>query len=468
MATSEALALAKRNADVALMPPPPTKRIKRPAKVLDEDEYTSALSQIIARDYFPGLLETEAQQEYLTALESTNDAWIAEAGQKLRDAMTQTAPGRKRRSSRNTRFDTPSATPQRSRNIKPATETPRGWIGGETPISVAGSEFSTAPTAKPEIDASNLSLGTFQAKYTSEDNESFNALLDKQNEKKRKKNAHLWTQDGRIASARQIAHRAREQRLLTQMADDEANGKAMVPMTTGAIESRPAKPDSWQTKRYDNTFMFNASSVDEVGLETIAEVKEANSRAPPKAVVHSNTRFPVQALQDVGPVPPSPTLNTSIIDRRDAARAARSDTEYSGGEIPLVNGYAFVDEDEPENIPQPEPSAPSYRDLLAGQVGDGTPNPFRIANTCKREDLHHRMIAKENTKKRNKALETIKGSITGMKPVSSSGGMPGATGGNMTPAARSLLAKLGRTPKPLSEAKEGAMWTPGRTPRKKA
>ena len=443
----------KRNADMALMPPPPTKRIKRPPKVLDEEDYTSALSQIIARDYFPGLLETEAQREYLTALDSNNDAWIAEAGQRLRDAMTPVRAGKRRRSARNTRFETPSVTPQHTRNATLATETPIGWTSWETPGSVAGSEYSVASVTKPEIDTTNLSLGAFQAKYTSEDNESFNALLDKQNEKKRGKHAYLWTADGRIPSARQIAHRAREQRLLTLKADDEANGKALIPMTTGATEERPAKPDSWRTKQFDNTFMFNASSIDEDGFETIADSKEANSKAPPRAVVHSNTRFPIQALQDDGPVPPSPSLNTSIIARRDAARAARSDTEYSGGETPRVNGFAFVDEDEPENVPMPQPSAPSYRDLLAGQVGDGTPNPFRIADTRKREDLHHRMVEKENAKKRSKALETVKVST----PVQHRARTPGPAGGSMTPAARGLLTKLGKTPKPASAAKDGAM-----------
>jgi protein DGCR14 len=463
--TTSALIKRKVDLDLALMPPPPVKRIKRPAKVLDEDEYTTALSQIIARDYFPGLLETQAQQEYLTALESNNEGWIAEAGQKLREAMTPVRAGRTRRSKRNTRFDTPSATPQHSRNATPAGETPRGWTGGETPGSVADSEHSTTSLIRQEVDTSNLSLGAFQAKFTSEDNESFNALLDKQNEKKRQKQAYLFTPEGRLPSARQIALREREQRLLTQHGKKEADVKALIPITAGATDSRPAKPDSWKTKRFDNTLMFNAESVDEQGLELIADAKEANSKAPPKAVIHRNTRFPVQALQDDGPVPPSPSLNTSIIARRDAARIARSETEYSGGETPRVNGYAFVDEDEPEDVPWSEPPEPSYRDLLAGQVGDAH-NPFRISDNRKREELHHRMVEKENAKKRTKVLETVKGSVPRMTPVNGGGRTPVTAGGNMTPAARSLMAKLGKTPKSSTAAKVDLLWTPSRTSRK--
>lgn len=467
MASQTTSALIKRKADLdlALMPPPPVQRIKRPAKVLYEDEYTTALSQIIARDYFPGLLETQAQQEYLTALESNNNGWIAEAGQKLREAMTPLPAGRTKRSTRNTRFDTPSVTPQHSRNVIHAGETPRGRTGGETPGSVADSEYSTTSLPKPEVDTSNLSLGAFQAKYTSEDNESFNALLDKQNEKKRQKHAYLFTPEGRLPSARQIAQREREQRLLTQHGKEEADVKAPMPISAGATDSRPAQPDSWKTKSFDNTFMFNAESVDEQGLELIADTKEANSKAPPKAVIHRNTRFPVQALQDDSPIPPSPSLNTSIIARRDAARIARSETEYSGGETLRVNGYAFVDEDEPEDVPWPEPSEPSYRDLLAGQVGDAH-NPFRISDNRKREELHHRMVEKENAKKRTKTLATVNGSVPRMTPVNGGGRIPVPASGNMTPAARSLMAKLGKTPKPSAAAKMDILWTPSRTSRK--
>jgi len=98
MAASDSRALAKRSSDTALMPPPPlpTKRQKRPAKVLDEDVYSDAVSHIIARDFFPGLLETEAQQEYMAALDSKNNDWIRDAGRKLTQVMTPGPEGRRR------------------------------------------------------------------------------------------------------------------------------------------------------------------------------------------------------------------------------------------------------------------------------------------------------------------------------------------------------------------------------------
>ena len=473
MATpSPSMALTKRSIDTALMPPPPARRIKRPPKVLDEDDYTNALSKIIARDFFPGLHEVQSQQEYLNALEANDDTWIAEAGQKLRDAMSPLPAGRQRRSARNSRFNTPAMTPAHAGTGTPVPDkTPVGWTGDATPSSVTGSEYSTTFTAPtPQVDTSTLSLSAFQAKYTSEDNESFNAILDTQNDKRRQKHAHLWTPDNQIPSARQIAHRAREQRLLTQKAEAEAanDGKELVPLVTGATDARPAKPDSWKRTKSDNTFMFPASSVDEDGLETVTQVKEASSKAGPKGVNYGNTRFTPQALQEDSTdrfVPPSPSLNTSIIARRDAAS---SETEYSGGETPRVNGYAYVDEDEPENIPlEPPAPEPSYRDLLAGQAGDGTTNPFKIGDVRRREDLHHRMVERDAKRKRLKSAETAR------TPVPGTPGGVGNGSGNLTPAARKLLDRVGRTPVRAAtdrETKAVDMWTPssGSTPRRRA
>lgn len=543
------------------MPPPPFKRIKRPPKVLDEDEYTAALSDIIARDYFPGLLESQAQHEYLAALESGNDAWIAEAAQKLRTAGGPA--NTKRRSTtaaRNTRFDnnshshghkghtTPSATPLLSRTTPTATrgggvaDTPVGYnAGSETPAGIR-SESKEGGLGQGQdedgglLDTSGLSLGAFQAKYTSEDNESFNALLDKQNRKRREKHAYMWTQDQRVPSARLLAYRQHQaRRSLEEKAEggktdgqegaaaalavtttttggaakkEEGGGGAennktaldvvvgpSSPMTVGATDARPARPDAWRIRRPDNSFMFPATSVDEdtPGLPTVQEAKEQMSKIGPKHVVHANTRFPpVSYIDDEpGPIPPSPSLNTEIIARRDAITKRKNKNNSnasfapseSGGETPRVNGYAFVDEDEPENIEEPTQTRPSYRDLLAGQFdGDSTPNPFKIGDIRKREELHLRMLDRQAKQKRDKERDTTlrPAGLTGNNG-NGNGSMTtpaaAAAAGNMTPAARRLMEKLGggrtlvRTAGPSDDRSGTAvhkdMWTPVRTPRRK-
>jgi hypothetical protein len=154
-------ALAKRSASSALMPPPPApKRIKRPTVVLDEDTYTSAVSHIIRRDFFPGLEETDAQREYLNALDSKDNGWIKEAGKRLTQVMTPLPMGQRRK--KHAVGGNGGATPV-GRGIS---ETPKIW-GNDTPLSVAGTEATEDEEEKrPEVDL-NLSLGAFQAKYTS-------------------------------------------------------------------------------------------------------------------------------------------------------------------------------------------------------------------------------------------------------------------------------------------------------------
>jgi len=180
------------------MPPPP-KRIKRPKNVIDEESYTDAISEIIARDFFPGLVETETQQEYLDALESKDEAWISSAGRRLHQIMT---PGR-RRGRRGTSMKTSL------RDL----DTPTAYAG-ETPMS-ATSEITTSSqaTALPEVNT-NMSLDKFQALYTSEDNESFYKLLDKQNQKRAEKYAWMWTANNKLPSKMMLKQKEIEAKLL--------------------------------------------------------------------------------------------------------------------------------------------------------------------------------------------------------------------------------------------------------------
>lgn len=510
------MALTKRPSDELMAPPPPPKRIKRPPKVLDEDEYTRALSQIIARDFFPGLVETKSQKEYLDALDSNDPVWIAAAGKKLEQAMTPRPNGSRKAAA--TRLSTPSF-----RSSLEDNRTPQGWQGASTPAaSVATEPNETDPLLEfrhnpsSNIDTTTLSLSGFQAKYTSEDNESFNALLDKQNLKRREKNAFLWN-DNKIPSPRQIAQRDREAKLLKASSSSSAdsgnhastNTNALA-LTTGATSSRPARPDGWKSQKGpNNSLMFQPTGVEDE-LVTVAERAQAESRAPPKQTLYHNTRLhppPPSGGQSQGaphPPPPSPSLSAlrSAIaghPRGPPSSLAPSDVDADGSETPRVNGYAFVDDEEeqPEPPPPPEATGPSYRDLLSGQA-DASPSPFTIKENRKREDLHHRMVEKTNRRKReargnaNGAGALVKTPTPGTVPRFMSspfvgggggggvtpggggggGGRGGAGVGGMTPAAQRLLQRVGgNTPKPKVDG-DGAgsgsglkhLWTP--TPRR--
>ena len=449
--TSTSKALTKRPFDNSLMPPPPApKRIKRPAKVLDEEDYTDALSHIIARDFFPGLLETESKQDYLNALDSQDQEWIAAAGRKLTEIMTP-GPGGRRLGAR------------RGTNVTPATalygrggETPKAWQG-ETPVSsTSTAAISTASTQsnRREIDV-NMSLSTFQQKYTSEDNESFYKLLDKQNLKRAEKYSWMWA-GNKIPAARQIAHRKRERLLAANRASESSkNGKELA--TIEARDTRKAMPDSWPS-RPDNPFMFAPGSIEDT-TQTVAQENEETSRAPPRAVVYDNTRIaPPKTMESQTEIPASPSLSAVQDAIAGRPRPTASEASFDGASTPRVNGYSFVDSE-----PEPPPPLEKPSSLLLGSA-DSSPNPFKLYESSKREALHHRMVDKTAKGKRTAAgIGKREGELK--TPVPRFASSPWISSGGLTPAAQRLMGKIGgigtsqwekKTPQ-LSRLREG--WT---------
>ncbi|MCJ1318382.1 hypothetical protein MMC15_003710 [Xylographa vitiligo] len=449
---SSSQALTKRSLDTSLMPPPPPpKRIKRPAKVIDEDTYTEALSLIIARDFFPGLVEAESQQDYLNALDSQDSEWIESAGRKLTEVMTPGPDGRRIRGRRGTSMTSMTGLHGHGG------ETPKGW-GGDTPMSVV-STTSTATTQaeKPDVDT-NLSLSAFQQKYTSEDNESFYRLLDKQNLKKSEKYAWMWA-NNKIPAARQIAHRQREERLLAaKNADLLANGtKDTLAIEDLTSDSRKAMADSWPSQP-ENNLMFGPSSVEDTH-QTVQQRAEELSRAAPKAVVYDNTRLPPPTTDsDPAAIPPSPSLSAVHDALAGHPRLSASEAAFAGGETPRVNGYAFVD-----SAPSPSPSemTSSWGDLAPSSLlgtGDASPNPFKIKEGSRREALHHRMVDKVAKGKRVARREAELKTPVAVPRFASS---PRVGKEGLTPAAQKLLGRVGGLSPGVGE--RGA-WE-GRTPR---
>lgn len=427
-------ALAKRSIDSALMPPPPPpKRIKRPAKVLDEDTYTDALSHIIARDFFPGLVETESQREYLEALDSKDNEWIEIAGRKLHEVMTPGPDGRRFRGRRGT-----SMTPM----IERGGETPKGWAGMTPGSVVSTTSQATAPTPRPPVDT-NLSLGAFHKKYTSEDNESFYKLLDKQNLKKAERYNWLWSSKKEITKLAITStgddHKDQLKAVLSTTTEDLGKEIVQILSTHNMLrpeDLRPAMPDSWNS-RPDNNFMFGPSSIEDE-LQTVQQKAEEISRAGPKAVVYDNTRLPNPTSTTVDPaVPPSPTISAIRDAIAGRPRLSASEVEFAGGETPRVNGYKFVDS---EPSPTPSDMTSTWGDLGSSFLGagDATPNPFKIRGSSKREALHHRMVDKvAKGKRQEKKFAELR------TPVPHFSGSPRVAKGGLTPAAQNLLGRIG-------------------------
>ncbi|KAL6881556.1 nuclear protein Es2 domain-containing protein [Trichoderma novae-zelandiae] len=398
-------ALVRKRTDTDLMPPsPPAKKIKRPKKVLEEDTYTDALSQIIARDFFPGLLETQIQQEYLDAMESKDAAWISSASRRLRNVMT---PGK-------------HTSPASSVNATYGNQTPTSFVGN-TPASMATSVTQN----KPRLDL-NLSLSAFQATYTSEDNESFYKLIDKQNQKRADKYAWLW-RGNKLPSKQMIKQKEVTDRLeKTRSLVDDGFKRDLLAIRD--VEERPARPDSWNAAPR-NGLMFEPEGLED-GVKTVSESAEEQSRMAPRSISYENTRMP---QPHVPQRPPSPTM--SSIRDAIAGKPRQKDLDSSlvgGGETPRVNGYAFVDDEDGDDVA----SLPAPINL---GPGDAT-NPFKIQDQRKRELLHERMVERISKSKSDSQRRGFTGKASSMETPQFASG-PRVSGG-LTPAAQRLWSKM--------------------------
>jgi protein DGCR14 len=431
----------KRSATTVLMAPPPTpKRIKRPSVVLDEDTYTSAVSHIIRRDFFPGLAETDAQRDYLNALESKDNNWIREAGKKLTEVMTP-VPGRPADRVRGTRFESGNGG-----------RTPSVW-GADTPRTEAGPIDEEVDEELGRLDNVDLdmSLGAFQAKYTSEDQESFAQILDKQNRARFEKSA--WLREGnRYASKQRVA----QQKVIEAR---KSHSTEVILRPSQDLDDRPAAPNTHKHSAF-NTLMFAPDSIED-WAPTRAQAAESASLAPPKRVSHANTRFPNPETEPQRP--PSPTSSAIRDAIAGHPRLNPSEGGYTGSETPRVNGYAFVDARPPSPSSDSDSEAPT--DLLEKLGARGsTAIPFTISESQRREKLHHKMVERISTSKRTTASPSQAGIGKGLgiftsetprflsaptpaqrMQTAAAGGMTPRRGivGNLTPAAQRLFQKVG-------------------------
>ncbi|EGX92504.1 molecular chaperone (ABC1), putative [Cordyceps militaris CM01] len=409
--SSQSHALVRKRQDTELMaPPPPIKKIKRPKQVLDEDSYTESLSQIIARDFFPGLLETEIQQEYLDALDSKDTAWISSAGQRLRHVNMLKKTGK-------------------SISLRPSVD------AGKTPMTFTGDTPASIVTQAVEEGlavGAHMSLTKFQETYTSEDNESFYKLVDKQNQKKADKYDWLW-RGNKMPSKQMIAQKAVTDRLAQdgKLIDDGFMKRDRLAIKDS--DDRPARPDGWKSEPR-NSLMFGPRDLDD-GIETRAQAADAASRSGPKTVVYANTRVPQPHLPQR---PPSPTMSSirDAISGRPRAKDSFS-SAAGGGETPRVNGYAFVDdEDDDDALAKEEP-------VIDLGPGDSN-NPFKIQDRGKGDVLHEKIV--DRIAKSNR--ESSRNGFTGRSEHLDVPTFPSSprVSSDLTPAARRLWSKMG-TPK---------------------
>lgn len=359
---SQALEAAKNIKDLEIFKKPIGTAKKKKSKILDEETYIERMGEIIQRDFFPHLEKLNAQNEYLDALEQQDT-------KKMRELFEKYS------------FERPSI----SRLPSPATfETPeRAENKDLTPRSTLSSVRSNV-NRNLEDEKNPGGLDDFLSQHTSEDNMSFEEILEENEAKHRLK--HAWLYKGESS----------EKNESTKLAITDGKGK------------KPFELDSWSYKN-KNYIMYVPDGVELTSEEKIELAKNKQK------VVCGNTRLKENPFNEVQ-------------DRETISELAKVQSKASDGKIgvdgkeiitcatPKVKGFTFV------ATPSPVPGECDSPIMTWGQIAgtpfrlDGGDTPllhasqgpsFKMSKPPKREQLALQLAEKAGERNRDKKLKAL-------------------------------------------------------------
>ena len=344
---------------MADMPPPPP---RRPRVVLDEDTWTKGLEAIIERQFFPEI-------QHLRAL---HDGLYDNGGA-------------------GTPLDCPSPAPLWGTTPRsPAHSSAGEWddrvlsreLGRSGRMDDSLATPSTSYTRAPSVRIPpSLSLDEYCRRYTSEDNASFNELLEKANAKVRERRDRLY---GRRTAPRLTA----------------GTTATTTPCATdgyGTSNQPPAALISW--KHNDRNALF-------YGPPDRAQAPAPALGEDGLAIAHRNTRLhdatgsAPAAQTPAGSVTSSPGPSSSSPSREDGSRFQHAKWNMAGpGDS--ARGYKFMPS------PSPQPGVGLLPLMTWGNI-EGTPvrldSPgFTLKPASKREATAHALTASARSAMAHKA-----------------------------------------------------------------
>ncbi|XP_020485495.1 splicing factor ESS-2 homolog [Labrus bergylta] len=398
---------------VAVLPQPEeTGKGKPQRKVLDEEEYIENLEKIIQRDFFPDVTKLQAQKDYLDAEENGDLGRMREISIRYGSSLTKSTP----------RSNAPYVTPA-------SFETPVGHAG--SPSSTIGNKGLDGESKDDDKEEKELpSLDRFLAKNTSEDNASFEQIMELASDKEKMR--HSWLYEA------EAEYKQRHEENL-----------ALPSVEKGALECVKAGLETWEYKA-KNALMYYPEGVPD----------DDDLFKKPREVIHKNTRFAGD--------PFSKALNKSQIQQAAALNAqfkqgkvGPDGKELIPHESPTVNGYGF------ETMPSPAPGVSESPLMTWGEIEstpfrlDGSDTPyvernhgpsFKIPEPGRRERLGLKMANEAAAKNRAKKHEALRKATENLASLTPKGLSPA-----LTPALQRLV---NRTSSKYTDKALRASYTP--------
>ncbi|XP_049838399.1 splicing factor ESS-2 homolog [Schistocerca gregaria] len=430
-----ALAVMKFVEDVAIFKRPDTPKIKRKAKkVLDEDSYIQEMGKIIQRDFFPDLEKLKAQNEYLDAVEK-NDI------EKLRELYSKYSSGKRpptERYASPATFETPldvrreddpagSATPKQT--AKDIHGNDRASEVTESASDGRNSDPETKSLGEEDGGSVKLSLDQYLNSHTSEDNQSFQEIMEAAEVKHRQKYSWLYAKEDN-------SDKDKNKRLTLPSIEQQAAGT-----------ERPLMIDTWGYTN-KNYIMYVP---DGVALTPEEEVERARRK---QEVVHQNTRLAKNPFDE--------QHSKEVIHQlaQSQAQALEGKIGVDGKELtqtsatPTIRGFSFV------KTPSPAPGVNESPLMTWGEI-EGTPfrldggdtpvrpntgPSFRMPEPPKREKLALALAERAGERLRDRKTRAI---ATAYQQLSTPSPRPGSGTlerlSSMSPAARRLATAQLRT-----------------------